>query len=95
MISAGAMPRFSRNEIGRDFAVGDIHGCFEHLSRSLKAIDFDEGVDRLFSVGDLVDAQTKVFCAMSTPTNSKGSVGVCSKEAPVISHPCNMRSSFG
>ena len=41
--------------VGRDFAVGDIHGCFGHLSRALEAIGFDATVDRLFSVGDLVD----------------------------------------
>ena len=50
-----AFPRFARNAVGRDFAVGDIHGCFSHLSRSLQAIGFDVTVDRLFSVGDLVD----------------------------------------
>lgn len=50
-----AMPRFARNVAGRDFAVGDIHGCFSYLERSLEVIGFDEGVDRLFSVGDLVD----------------------------------------
>ena len=49
------LPRFARNVGGRDFAVGDIHGCFSHLSRSLEAIGFDAAVDRLFSVGDLVD----------------------------------------
>ena len=49
------LPRFARNAVGRDFAVGDIHGCFGHLSRSLEAIGFDASVDRLFSVGDLVD----------------------------------------
>ena len=49
------MPRFARNVAGRDFAVGDIHGCFSHLERSLEVIGFDEGIDRLFSVGDLVD----------------------------------------
>ena len=49
------MPRFARNERGRDFAVGDIHGCFSDLARGLKAIGFDEKADRLFSVGDLVD----------------------------------------
>ncbi len=49
------MPRFARNTTGRDFAVGDIHGCFSDLARGLKAISFDPLVDRLFSVGDLVD----------------------------------------
>jgi serine/threonine protein phosphatase 1 len=49
------MPRFARNELGRDFAVGDIHGCFSALARGLKSIGFQPEVDRLFSVGDLVD----------------------------------------
>ena len=47
--------RYERNVSGRDFAVGDIHGCFSHLRRSLEAIGFDESADRLFAVGDLVD----------------------------------------
>ena len=55
MISGSAFPRYARNVSGRDFAVGDIHGCFSHLSRSLEAIGFDASADRLFSVGDLVD----------------------------------------
>ena len=49
------LPHFARNVAGRDFAVGDIHGCFSHLSRSLDTIGFEASVDRLFSVGDLVD----------------------------------------
>lgn len=32
----------------------DIHGRFSHLGRSFKVIGFDERVDRLFSVGNLV-----------------------------------------
>ena len=51
----GGLPCFRRNELGRDYAVGDIHGCFSDLARSLEAIGFDPSVDRLFSVGDLVD----------------------------------------
>ncbi|CAN7648166.1 metallophosphoesterase [Paraburkholderia terricola] len=46
---------FTRNGTGRSLVVGDIHGCFEKLSRALDAIEFDAAVDRLFSVGDLVD----------------------------------------
>jgi serine/threonine protein phosphatase 1 len=52
---AATMPRFARNQRGRDFAVGDIHGCFSDLTRGLDALGFDGQVDRLFSVGDLVD----------------------------------------
>lgn len=47
--------RFEKNTAGRDFAVGDIHGHFTRLKAALDAADFDPAVDRLFSVGDLVD----------------------------------------
>jgi serine/threonine protein phosphatase 1 len=47
--------RFERNLIGRDFAVGDIHGHFTALQHRLAEIGFDRDRDRLFSVGDLVD----------------------------------------
>ena len=40
---------------GRDWVVGDVHGCFRTLRDALLAIDFDDGRDRLFSVGDLID----------------------------------------
>lgn len=46
---------FSRNTAGRDFIVGDIHGCFSRLQARLDHIGFDPKCDRLFSVGDLVD----------------------------------------
>lgn len=47
--------RFPINTAGRDFAVGDIHGHFTSLQEALDRIGFDPAVDRLFSVGDLVD----------------------------------------
>lgn len=47
--------RFERNTAGRDFAVGDIHGHFTLLQQALDAAGFDPSVDRLFSVGDIVD----------------------------------------
>jgi serine/threonine protein phosphatase 1 len=47
--------RFSANTAGRDLAVGDIHGHFTLLQAALDAAGFDPAVDRLFSVGDLVD----------------------------------------
>ena len=40
---------------GRDWVVGDVHGCFRTLREALLAIDFEHGCDRLFSVGDLID----------------------------------------
>lgn len=47
--------RIERNEFGRDFVVGDIHGCFDMLRMKLREVEFNESKDRLFSVGDLVD----------------------------------------
>lgn len=51
----GRLQRVARNERGRDFAVGDIHGHFRRLEQALALIGFDASRDRLFSVGDLVD----------------------------------------
>ena len=47
--------RVARNPLGRDLAVGDVHGHFSRLREVLEAVDFDPARDRLFSVGDLVD----------------------------------------
>lgn len=47
--------RFKKNEQGRDYIVGDIHGNFSFLEKELARIRFNEVKDRLFSVGDLVD----------------------------------------
>lgn len=47
--------RFPKNTQGRDFAVGDIHGCFNRLQGVLDEMGFDPAKDRLFSVGDMVD----------------------------------------
>ena len=47
--------RFAANQQGRDYAVGDIHGHFDRVQEQLSSIGFNPEVDRLFSVGDLVD----------------------------------------
>lgn len=49
--------RFEKNTKGRDFVIGDIHGCFDAVRNVLSdpGVQFDEATDRLFSVGDLVD----------------------------------------
>lgn len=44
-----------RNDKGRDFVVGDIHGCYRMLDNALASVDFDPEKDRLISVGDLVN----------------------------------------
>jgi serine/threonine protein phosphatase 1 len=47
--------RLEKNTSGRDFACGDIHGCFDGMEKGLKGIGFDRNKDRLFCVGDLID----------------------------------------
>lgn len=44
---------------GRDFVVGDLHGCVDALRYLLREIEFDATRDRLFSVGDLIDRGTQ------------------------------------
>lgn len=46
---------FPLNTLGRDFAVGDIHGMYSLLEQKLAAVNFNPQKDRLFSVGDLVN----------------------------------------
>lgn len=49
------LKKFVANQLGKDYVVGDIHGCFARLSSRLLEIGFNESTDRLFAVGDLVD----------------------------------------
>lgn len=43
------------NSRGRDYFVGDIHGHFHKLAASLERLGFNPAIDRLVSVGDLID----------------------------------------
>lgn len=47
--------RLPANSAGRDFIMGDLHGCLDLLQAEMARIGFDPTVDRLFSVGDLID----------------------------------------
>ena len=46
---------FKINKLGRDFVVGDIHGAYEMLRQGMAQAKFNPTLDRLFSVGDLID----------------------------------------
>ncbi len=43
------------NDLGSDFVVGDLHGCYPALEKALAQQKFNPEIDRLFSVGDLID----------------------------------------
>jgi serine/threonine protein phosphatase 1 len=49
---------YNHNKFGKDYIVGDIHGCYDELMVALDAINFNKETDRLFCVGDLVDRGT-------------------------------------
>jgi serine/threonine protein phosphatase 1 len=46
---------FLENTNGTDYIVGDLHGEYYAFREELEKVDFDPKVDRVFSVGDLVD----------------------------------------
>lgn len=50
---------FEENTIGRDFIVGDLHGCFDEFQGMLEYLEFSREFDRMFSCGDLVDRGPK------------------------------------
>lgn len=45
----------SINTRGKDYVIGDLHGCYDVLQEKLAQISFNKDQDRLFSVGDLID----------------------------------------
>lgn len=47
--------RLEKNKLGRDFAVGDLHGCFSLFEHALKEASFNPAQDRVICVGDLVN----------------------------------------
>lgn len=47
--------RLPPNRAGRDFLVGDIHGCFDLVLREMERARFDPAADRIVAVGDLVN----------------------------------------
>lgn len=56
--------KLPQNRAGRDFIVGDIHFKTRELHRGLKALGFDQSVDRLIAVGDLIDRGPSMLDAL-------------------------------
>ena len=55
MSSYSTIRKLPANCLGKDYVIGDLHGCLDLLWRLLDEVKFDQHCDRLFSVGDLVD----------------------------------------
>jgi hypothetical protein len=53
--------KVNANFEGRDFLIGDLHGCFDELIKLLHFVKFDPSRDRLFSTGDLIDRGPKSY----------------------------------
>ncbi len=47
--------KLPRNERGRDYVFGDVHGEFNLLRQALETLKFNTDKDRLFATGDLID----------------------------------------
>lgn len=47
------------NYEGRDFLIGDLHGCYDELIKLLNYVKFNSQFDRLFATGDLIDRGPK------------------------------------
>jgi serine/threonine protein phosphatase 1 len=60
-----SIQQLPRNELGRDFVVGDIHGCFDRLRALKDRAQFNEATDRLLTVGDLVDRGPDSLAALA------------------------------
>jgi len=50
---------YEKNEDGKDYCIGDLHGCYDDFQQLMDELSFDKSVDRMFSVGDLVDRGPK------------------------------------
>lgn len=57
--------KVNENTKGRDFFLGDLHGCLDLLTDALNAVNFDRQRDRVFSVGDLVDRGPQSYQALA------------------------------
>ncbi|WP_019614806.1 metallophosphoesterase [Psychromonas ossibalaenae] len=70
MNSLAAHNYYEANRNGRDFFVGDIHGKHSLLMLALEQINFDFSVDRLFSVGDVIDrGEDSFYCLLLANKN--------------------------
>ncbi|WP_323119921.1 metallophosphoesterase [Burkholderia alba] len=65
MTPAPSLCRHAANLAGRDFVVGDLHGCVDPLRALLHDARFDAARDRLFAVGDLVDRGAQPEAALA------------------------------
>lgn len=60
-IQTPTLQKFQKNQTGSDYVVGDIHGMYDLLIKSLIDIEFNFLFDRLFAVGDLIDRGPNSF----------------------------------
>jgi len=72
MTNAPLLQKLPENTAGIDWVVGDIHGCTSDLFRALDRAGFDYDLDRLLSVGDLIDRGPESFEALHLLYRGKG-----------------------
>lgn len=57
--------RLPANRAGRDFLLGDVHGEYDAFVKEMVRVKFDPAVDRVISVGDLVDRGPNSYDCMA------------------------------
>jgi len=70
MLNITPILKLPTNTTGKDFVVGDLHGCYDLLESLLGAVSFDKSKDRLFSVGDLIDRGPNSLRCLRIPFQS-------------------------
>ena len=90
-----ALAKHRRNDAGRDFVVGDVHGCVLTLERPLDQVYFEPGRDRLFSVGDVVNRGPNSHLALEWLENGRLLAVMGNHEAMVLhAHQAGKRPAW-
>ena len=83
------------NRAGRDFVIGDLHGCLDALRFLLREIEFDPSRDRLFSVGDLVDRGSQSEEALALPDKPSAILSAPMACTPETDRSCHYFMTLG
>ena len=88
------LKRYKVNSKGRDFVVGDIHGCYDIFMQLLDHVKFDKSKDRVFSVGDLIDRGPDSLKCLQLLDESWFAAVVANHESFMLDYAKTKRNEF-